>query len=163
MKRKLMFAVVAASLSSVTFAGQNNVGTCGWGSKVFENQSGIAPQVLAATTNGTFGNQTFGITSGTSGCTQDGTVSSNWKVSMFLDGNMNKLARDMSVGQGEALESLASLIGIEDSQKAAFYHLTKANFSHIFSSASVTAEQVRLSLKDVLAADETFAAYAAKV
>lgn len=163
MKRKLMFALLATSLSSVAFAGQNNVGTCGWGSKVFEGQSGIAPQALAATTNGTFGNQTFGVTSGTSGCTQDGTVSSNWKMAMFLDGNMNKLARDMSVGQGEALESLAALIGVEESQKTAFYQLTKANFSHIFSSDAVTVEQVRLGLKGVLAADETFAAYAAKV
>jgi hypothetical protein len=162
MKRKLMFALLATSLSSAAFAGQNNVGTCGWGSKVFENQSGIAPQALAATTN-SVGPQTFGVTSGTSGCTQDGTVTSSWKVAMFLDGNMNKLARDMSVGQGEVLESLAALIGVEESQKTAFYQLTKANFSHIFSSDVATAEQVRLGLKDVLVADETFAGYAAKV
>ena len=61
-------------------AGENNIGSCGWGAKLFDGQQGVAPQVLGATTNGTFGNQTFAITSGTSGCTQDGAVKSNWKT-----------------------------------------------------------------------------------
>src|SRR5690606_21045070 len=56
-----------------------SVGGCGLGSKLFEGQRGVAPQVLAVTTNGTFGNQTFGISSGTLGCNQDGVVRSNWK------------------------------------------------------------------------------------
>lgn len=51
-------------------AGENNVGSCDWGTKLFEGQSGIAPQVLAVTANGTFWNQTFGISFGASGCTQ---------------------------------------------------------------------------------------------
>ena len=38
---------------------------CGWGAMVFDGQSGIGPNVLAATTNGILGNQTFGMTSGT--------------------------------------------------------------------------------------------------
>ena len=45
----------------------NSVGW-GLGSQIFDGQSGVAPQVLAVTTNGTLGNQTFGISSGTSGC-----------------------------------------------------------------------------------------------
>src|SRR6186713_935077 len=40
---------------------------CGLGSMIFEPDSGFT-QVFAATTNGTSGNQTFGITSGTSNC-----------------------------------------------------------------------------------------------
>ena len=108
MKKILLAALV--SLPVTAFAAANNVGSCGLGSKVFEGQNGIAPQVLAVTTNGTFGNQTFGITSGTLGCTQDGVVSSNWKTAMFIDGNKSQLARDAASGQGETLDALAALL-----------------------------------------------------
>src|SRR5262245_43787680 len=85
MKKLLVVALVAAFPAAAMAAGENNIGSCGWGSKLFEGQRGVAPQVLGATTNGTFGNQTFAITTGTSGCTQDGAVSSNWKTALFID------------------------------------------------------------------------------
>jgi hypothetical protein len=144
-------------------ASENNIGSCGWGSKVFDGQRGLAPQVLGATTNGTLGNQTFGITSGTSGCTQDGVVKSTWKTAMFIDGNKTKLARDMSMGSGEALESLAKLIGVQEQHKAAFFQATKDNFARIFSSDSVTTDQVAASLKQVLAANSELAQYSQSI
>src|SRR5688572_19648643 len=119
MKKHLAIALLISVAPGVTMAaGENNIGSCGWGSKVFEGQQGVVPQVLGATTNGTSGNQTFAISTGTSGCTQDGVVKSNWKTAMFIDGNKEKLARDMSIGSGETLDSLASLIGVRDDQKA---------------------------------------------
>jgi hypothetical protein len=158
-KKLIVVALVGLIPTGVMAAGENNTGTCGWGAKLFDGQRGIAPQVLAATTNGTSGNQTFGITSGTSGCTQDGVVKSNWKTAMFIDGNKEKLARDMSTGSGEALESLAKLIGIQDQHKAAFFKATKDNFARIFASDNVTTDQVVVSLKQVLAADSELVQY----
>ncbi|MDE2000936.1 MAG: DUF3015 family protein, partial [Burkholderiales bacterium] len=55
MKKLLAAALMIAAGSAMA---QNNVG-CGWGSALFNGQKGVAPQVLAATTNGTSGNQTF--------------------------------------------------------------------------------------------------------
>lgn len=161
-KKEVLLAAVFAIGSSSAMAA-NNVGSCGWGSKVFDGQSGIAPQVLAVTTNGTSGNQTFGITSGTSGCTQDGTVASTWKTAMFIDGNKNALARDTSAGQGETLDALAQLIGIEAQDKAAFARVAQQNFARIFPSTDVSAEQIRLSLRDVVAADADLSKYAAAI
>ena len=165
MLNKKLVAVAVAGLFStgVMAAGENNTGTCGWGAKLFDGQRGIAPQVLAATTNGTSGNQTFGITSGTSGCTQDGVVKSNWKTAMFIDGNKEKLARDMSTGSGESLESLAKLIGVQDQDKAAFFQITKENFAKIFSSDNATTDQVLASLKQVLASDSELAQYSRSI
>ena len=57
---------------------------CGAGSILFEGQKGPVPQILAVTTNGSFGNQTFGITSGTLGCEKDGVVRSPTKVRMMV-------------------------------------------------------------------------------
>lgn len=158
-KKLAVVALMVAFPVGAMAAGENNIGSCGWGGKLFDGQRGIAPQVLGATTNGTFGNQTFGITSGTSGCTQDGVVKSNWKTAMFIDGNKSKLARDMSTGSGETLESLAKLIGIQDQHKAAFFQATKDNFSRIFASDNVTTDQVMDSLKQVLASDSELAPY----
>jgi len=159
--KKLFVTVLAAVPMAAMAAGENNIGTCGWGSKVFEGQRGIAPQVLAATTNGTFGNQTFGVTSGTSGCTQDGAVSSNWKTALFIDGNKQQLARDMAVGSGETLDSLAHLLGLEAQDRTLFNRVAKDNMARIFPSNEVATQQVVVSLREVMAADARLARYTA--
>ncbi|MGD8572512.1 MAG: DUF3015 domain-containing protein [Gammaproteobacteria bacterium] len=155
--------VLALTLATPLAMAAQNVGSCGWGSKLFDGQSGMGPQVLAVTTNGTSGNQTFGITSGTSGCTQDGTVSSNWQTAMFIDGNKNKLARDMARGQGETLDSLAALLGIPTQQKNDFYRLTKANYGRIFPDTNVTAEEVRVSLRAVMTDNKQLSRYTTNI
>lgn len=161
MNKKLVCAAVIAMMPVAAFAGKgdNNVGSCGWGSKLFDGQAGVAPQVLAATTNGTSGNQTFGVTTGTSGCSQDGTVKSTWKTAMFIDGNKDKLARDMSIGSGESIESLAAVMGVREEHKAAFFRVTKDNYAKIFSDENVSTGMVLVSLKEVLAADSVLAQY----
>src|SRR3954462_12841948 len=158
MKKILAVVAVAAVFPvSAMAAGENNIGSCGWGSKLFDGQAGVAPQVLAVTTNGTFGNQTFGITFGTSGCTQDGAVKSSWKTALFIDGNKEMLARDMSVGSGETLDSLAHLMGVESQDRDAFNRTAKANLSKIFAAES-TADIVA-NFRQVLAADAQLARY----
>ena len=159
MRKLLVVAAAAALFPAVALAQANNIGSCGWGSKVFDGQSGIAPQVLGATTNGTSGNQTFGITSGTSGCTQDGAVRSTWKTAMFIDGNKERLARDMSVGSGEALDSLAHLLGVEAADRAAFNRIARDNVQRIFPSDHAGTEQIVTALREVLIADAKLARY----
>jgi hypothetical protein len=155
--RKLCLVAVLAALPAVAMA--DNVGQCGWGSKLMAGQSGVVPQVAAVTTNGTFGNQTFGITTGTSGCTQDGTVSSNWRTSLFIDGNKENLARDMSIGNGESLDSLAHLIGVESQDRAAFNRVAKENMARIFPSQDVSTPQIAAALREVLANDAQLSRY----
>lgn len=162
-KKLVAVALVGLFPLASMAAGENNIGTCGWGSKLFDGQRGVAPQVLGVTTNGTFGNQTFGISSGTSGCTQDGVVKSNWKTAMFINGNKEKLARDMSIGHGETLEALAKLMGVRDEDKPAFFLATKENFARIYSGADVSTDQIRVSLKQVLAQNTELAVYATAI
>ena len=154
--KKLFAAALMIAAGSSAMA-QNNVG-CGWGSAVFNGQRGVAPQVLAATTNGTSGHQTFGITFGTSGCTQDGVVSSSWKISMFIDGTRVALARDAAAGQGENLDALAVVMGVKADDRAAFAAAIKSNFSTVFANENVAA-----NLKDVLASNDRLSSYAAQI
>jgi len=158
MKKLVAVLSLAVAIPTAAFAA-DNVGGCGVGSMVFKGQKGVAPQILAVTTNGISGNQTFGITSGTLGCTQDGTVTSNMKTALFIENNKQQLARDMSVGSGETLASLAHLIGVEAQDQAAFNNLTKDNLARIFTTDDVATAQVVTSLREVLASDTTLSRY----
>jgi hypothetical protein len=156
MKKLLVIALLASS--SIAMA-DDDVG-CGLGSMLFAGQSGVAPKVLAATTNGTYGNQTFGITSGTLGCQSDGVISSRARLSMFMGTNSERLARDMSVGQGESLNVLADLMGVKEQDKALFFKTTQQHFSVIFSDQNQKAGDVLAALQQVMKQDSTLAVYA---
>jgi len=130
---------------------QKNTG-CGLGSIVFEGQNGLVSQTSAATTNGTFGNQTFGITSGTSNCEQYKTFTYNEKVNTFVAENMDNLAQDIARGQGEYLNTLAVLMEIPDTQKGAFHSHLQAHFSDIYTSDKVTHSEV---VKNIVAVSTT--------
>src|SRR3569832_799200 len=125
MKNKFIIAsFLAVAPLGMAVAAPNNVG-CGVGTIIFEGQSGVAPQVLAVTTNGTLGNQTFGISSGSLGCAKDGVVANPVKVSKNHNNKLDKLAYDMAVGKGETLESLANHIGVDSALKDAIFAATK--------------------------------------
>lgn len=160
---RLISSVLLSALVLPSLVLADDVGTCGWGSKVFNGQKGTAAKVMAVTTNGTSGNQTFGISSGTSGCSQDGVVSSNWKTAAYVGENMNRLALDMSRGEGESLNSLASLISVESQDLAKFNSTLKSNFAQIFNNSEVRSEQVVANIKTVLAADASLAKYSANI
>lgn len=157
MKRALVAVLLIAPMS-VAMAARDNVG-CGLGSQLFAGQNGIGPQVLAVTTNGTSGNQTFGISTGTLGCEEGGVVHASAAVNMFVGSNLDSLSRDMAVGKGESLESLAQLMGIDSADKAAFYSTVHKNYGKIFAANDVTAGQVVDSLYKVMANSESLAHY----
>lgn len=157
MKKYLLISVLAA-VASHAYADNNNVG-CGWGSMVFDGKSDKPSQILAATTNGTFGNQTFGITSGTAGCAQNATVKSYAAVSTFMTANIDKVAHDMAVGKGESLNTLASLMGMSNEDKAVFSQMVKKNFSAIFPTTNTTSEQALQSMSGLMSKDARLAQY----
>ena len=97
----------------MALAGDPDVG-CGWGTQAFKGKVGVAPKVMAATTNGFLGSQTFGISSGTAGCSQGGMVKAEAQLRMYAGANIDTLASDMAAGQGESLDTLAYLLGISD-------------------------------------------------
>lgn len=134
---------------------------CGVGTILFEGQQGVAPQVLAVTTNGTLGNQTFGITSGTLGCTQDGVVKPPAEVQMLIISSLDNLAVEAARGEGETLDSLATLMNIEERDKARFFATLQANFARIFPSEDVGAEEVTTAMYAVMAEDDVLSRYVA--
>lgn len=144
--------------ASASFA-DSEIG-CGLGTQLWEGQSGLAPRVLGATTNGTSGNQTFGISTGTLGCSSEGVITASARTSMFASANLDRLAREMAMGQGESLDTLAHLLGVDDADKPAFFSLTKAHFGEIFSADATTAGDMLATLDRLMADDARLAKYA---
>src|SRR5436309_7634649 len=129
----LAFVAVFVGIPAVAFSAPNpDTGPgCGLGKLAwmdFKNQKNIGPQVLMATTNGTFGSQTFGISTGTSGCTNDGKVWAEHKVTMFASINFEDLSQEMAQGRGEHLASLATLMGVPAEHQAEFFAMTQERY-----------------------------------
>ncbi len=157
--KTVLALIIAVSLTNAASATNKNIGGCGWGSKLFDGSGGLAPQVLAVTTNGTSGNQTFGMTSNTSGCTRSGVVETNWKGDAFAASNMTQLALDISRGEGETLNAMAELLGVVKDDRLSFATTLKQNFASIFPSSEVNSKDMLKNLRNVLAADAKLAKY----
>ena len=143
---------VAASTSFASPAG------CGLGTAViFPDANEWHEHVLAATTNGTSGNQTFGMTSGTLGC--EGANGPLKLARVFMDQNMEQLASDSARGQGESLDALTSLIGVDAADKAEFTKEVQANFDSIFVSTEASSEEAYGALVSVMAGNDKLAKY----
>jgi hypothetical protein len=117
------------------------LGTILWGTKA---DNSVMSQSLQATTNGLFGNQTFGITSGTLGCEQPRNVATNDRLMEFASANMDNLARDIARGEGESLETLAELLAVPAAERREFYAGLQGNFGDIF----ITGEESAASVLD---------------
>ncbi len=105
------------------------LGKLAWSS--YPGQQSIGAQVLQSTTNSIIPSQTFGISSGTSGCTNDGTIFASEKVNVFASVNFDNLAQEMAQGQGEHLTSLAALMGIPPEQQGIFFAMVQEQYTSL--------------------------------
>lgn len=156
--KTLAAGTVLLLASSSAFAVAPGGGGCGWGNALFEGQAGHGPHILAVTTNGTSGNNTFGMTTGTNGCDVSGKLGYSGKS--MLAALMDEFSEDAAKGQGEALTAVAVMMGVEPQDRARFAEVTHQNFAAIFPSQDVTTDQVYDSLVEVMKSDEQLAKYA---
>jgi hypothetical protein len=139
---KKLLVIILLALAAPAFAGQGASNTgCGLGTILWGNDSdgSVISQSLQATTNGTFGNQTFGITSGTLGCDQPANVIKNDRLLAFTADNLDLLARDIATGQGETLDTVAELLEVPAAERPVFNATLQINFDKIFVSGTETA------------------------
>jgi len=160
MKKLILSAFIATAPFTAFAAGGHGPAGCGLGTEViFKQANEWHEHVLAATTNGTSGNQTFGMTSGTLGCeSANGPLASG--VDMFINDNLEQLAAESATGQGETLSALSEMIGIADQDKGAFTLAMKEHFDAIFSSTSDSA-QVYDSIVAMMANEQSLSKYLA--
>jgi len=116
------------------------LGKLAWSS--YPGQQSIGAQVFQATTNGTFGAQTFGISSGTSGCTNDGTIFASEKVNVFASINFDDISQEMAQGHGEHLTSLATLMDIPAEQHEIFFSMAQEKYTTLMQAGEASPKAV---------------------
>jgi hypothetical protein len=132
--KKIVISLVATLALTTSVMAANSQTGCGLGSMIIKDDSTAVMLALQATTNGTSGNQTFGITSGTSGCEKTKFVM-NERAQEFVASNMDILAKEISVGHGESIDTLAELLDVKDT--ATFSASLQSNYNSIYTSKSV--------------------------
>lgn len=155
-QRSLMIAILVMSPAGMAGASGNpdtgpgcGLGKLAWSD--FKRQKDIAPQVLMATTNGTFGSQTFGISFGTSGCTNDGKVWAEHKTEFFVANTFENLAADMARGQGEHLTALATLLGVPAEHRPAFFALVQERYRQLAGQGETSPSAMIKALHEAMA------------
>ena len=162
MKKSILAAAVilGSSLSLSAHAVAPGGPGCGWGNMVFEGQSGTGMHLLATFVNGTTGNATFGITSGTNGCSANGNLTYDGNKSLLaMNGVLEEVAMDMAAGNGEALTALSVSMGVSPEDRPHFNNVMHENFTVIFSSEDVNAGDVMANITTVMQSDNTLAKY----
>ncbi len=115
---------------------------CGLGSMLMGKDSN---QILAATSNGFSGNQSFGITSGTLNCTNDPKAAMADKMDNFIASNRAAVTTDIARGQGETIKGLSQIMGC-GAQSEAVGQILQKNFNTIFSTENQGANRITDSI-----------------
>ncbi len=159
MKKALVFVVLVLFMLSATAFAASTAGNarmntgCGLGTMLFKNSGDdqTIVQTFQATTNGCFGNQTFGITTGTSECKQPSKFASNERINEFVLANMDNLAKDIAMGKGETLDAFAELMGVPVEKRPEFAAKLQSSFSKIYTSDHVVMANVMDNIATVSA------------
>ena len=155
-------AFVAAALLGASVGVQANAPGgpgCGWGNMLFEGQSGLPSHLSATIVDGTSGNATFGMTSGTNGCDTSVPLAYHGASFFAQTGMMEEVARDTAAGDGEALTALSVTMGVAPEDRAHFKQVMHENFDSLFAHEDVTAGEVMQVMTELMERDERLASY----
>jgi hypothetical protein len=157
MKKLAILGAVVGIMAGASAARAQGYGMagCGLGSLVFKD-NGVT-QIFAATTNGTFANQTFAITSGTSNCGSGGVIKAQREQAAFAEVNFQDLKRNMATGGGEFLTSFATLLGCEDAAKPALAKMTQSKYESILPTEKTTPMEMLSGVKTQIKSDAQLA------
>ncbi len=120
---------------------------CGLGSMVMGSKGN---QILAATTNGSSGNQTFGISTGSLNCQQDAVFKSGKEVPAFIEVNKVALANDAARGHGETLAGLANLMNCDAKVMGS---AMKKNYNKIFVDSKMQPAVIQENIHQLVSAN----------
>lgn len=129
----LLLALISASLA---YAEDKSNG-CGLGWQVTKKMSMVAT-TTRTTTNSVVPN-TFGMTSGTLGCTRHSVVKKGSAPLHFAEANYESLLAEMAMGQGEALQAFSQTLGCQSNELG---QMVQQNYDVIVPHAGVSPSQV---------------------
>jgi hypothetical protein len=162
MLKRTLIGLAFSAVSLGAFAESPGGPNCGWGNMIFDGQSGFPAHFFASWTDGTSGNATFGMTSGTNGCETKSKITYRGNKWLGMSAAlMSEFSEDVARGDGDAMKAIAVSMGVEQQDRAVFAQVMHENFDTIFPSASVTSDEVMANVIEVMKADVRLSKYAA--
>ena len=158
MKKYAVGALLFVS-SSAAFAVGPGGGECGWGNMLFNGSTGLPSHMVAYTTNGSLGNNTLGMTSGTNGCEVNEGLTYGGRGAVAFNNILDEFSEDVAQGNGEAMNAVAVLFGVKKEDRPAFAEVTHKNFNTLFPSENATGEEVFNALVSIMKDDARLAKY----
>lgn len=148
MMKKILAIALGLGLSTCAFAA-SNIGP-GLGTVLVDalGVKGLLWDVVGMSTNDTFWPVKFGaLTLGTSGASKWSRIALA-PTEQFIEENLDFVATDIAKGNGEYLDTVATLLAVEDVE--AFKANAQAHFDVLFPTAEVTAAEVTQGLVALL-------------
>jgi len=154
MKHRLLLSTLTCAAvcaqASISFAGWGEGPGCGLGKMLFDSQpKSILMQHFGSTSN--VPSQPFGISSGTSGCTNNGMVVQEERTTMFAQLNFENLSQDMAQGHGEHLAALATLMGVPPDRQHDFFSMAQAKYVDLIDHGETTPRAMLTALQSAMA------------
>ena len=153
MKRTLFVLAAVTLLTAAAQAASQNDAGCGLGAQLFKENRPV-DQILAATTNDWTGTQTFGITTGTLGCSSGGLIKASKEREVFTATNFRALEQELASGSGQYEASLAALTGCKADAFSAF---AKARYEKLLPSEKTNSTELLNNLDKEISADPAMA------
>ena len=144
--KKLLLVSAIVAFAGVSQAQEIGPAGCGLGNLVFGKES----QVLASTTNGTFGSQTFGITTGTSNCVGGDKMAA---LNNYIEVNKIALSNDVARGEGDTIVGLSKIMGCSDS--AVLGSALKSEYSELFTRPNVSTGELANGVEGAVLRNES--------
>ena len=160
MKKEILIGIALTAMipASVAFAAETG-GGCGLGKVILQGKTGTTNNAAASFLNGYFFPPSFAMTTGTSGCDVNKVVSNDRQRDVFVAFNLDNLSADIAKGQGDYLVTLASVMGIADEDRSAFFTLAQSKYTALFTSSDTGAREMLSALDSTMLADSQLAKY----
>lgn len=163
----MLVAIMIAIGSPVLAAGYGAAG-CGPGSTIFK-QNTKTDQLMSWGTNFAINVllipsiQQSAISTGTSNCGGSKSAILAQEDERFVAQNFDSLAKEMAVGRGESLDTLAGLLGCPAEQRSSFAAFTQKKYASLFRSDDTIPQEMLTTLKNELSDDQVMAGSCGRV
>jgi hypothetical protein len=142
----VLFTLVAFSSTAFAHSAGYGEAGCGPGSLVYGKKRDGA-QLLAAMMDPTGSMHSTAITFGTSNCGADKLSRKQQERETFASINYNSLVKEMAAGEGENLDTLASMYGCSQDSHGDFGTVAQENFSTIVKDENTSTKDLLGSLE----------------
>jgi len=167
MMKKTSVVLLAAAMgvsAPLAFAGEQGAG-CGIGKVVLEGKSTKGSNIVASILNDVLIPRTFFMSTAATmgepllGCDPTKTVLKDAEKERFVASNMDNLSQEMAQGQGAHLEALASVMGIADEDRSAFFSMTQEEYASLLPRSDAGAGEMLASLNGAMLRHPQLAKY----